>query len=469
MEYGLLRVQGPFEDEKDDSQVLINSKDAYDTPTKENVQRDVAEIESGDAAAVVPHVRYDYCVVLRSSEHKSISKLTSKLVASFESMGLEAYVYIPHDRTLVFVLLRPASTDILRKFAEKISYRMKLDPLKLKQYLAERNIEINDDLSVYQYGATEHIFAPYRADIESLFWTTHEYNDDMILTDANPFRTAERIKLIELIILGGVQRDQSLYEYNICRLYRMGHILAYFPMPEHLSLREFGSHLSCGQLATLQAMPPNDLLVEYFGSKINIYFQFVHHIAKWLWFPAIVGTAFQVVIWQRGNDLSFPVTPFFALLMSGWCLLVIKFWKRTENSISLKLNTEDFEETEGNRPEFRGSRTRSFVDGSQFRYFSPKRYMFRRVVGTAVTLGCCAFSVACVAGIYYLQFHLQNTSLFYAAQSICSAINVIVVRTPSLFSTRFRCFAADWHFVADLYSDSSYDELLGEPSNGYKL
>jgi hypothetical protein len=378
------------------------------------------------------YVRYDYCVVLRTSEHKTISKLASKLITSFEQVGLQTYVYIPStsERQLVYILVRPREMDVLRKFAEKINYRMKLDPVRLKHYLLEqKNVDINDDPYAYKYGPTEYMFAPYQQSLEHLFWTKTEYNDDHMLVqneNEHPFSCSERLRLIELMMLGGVQREQSMYELNICRLYRMGHICAYFPLPEHLTKRELsGNIMSCREILMLQTLPHAEI-VEYFGSKTNVYFAFAHHLANWLLAPALIGVVFQIVVWNY-KDLSYPVTPFFALIMSWWSLLVMKAWKRKQTDLQLFANTEQYEETEANRPEFKGARMKSFVDGSEFRYFARRKFLFRVTVGAVITCLCCIASLACVAGIYYLQFRLQSTSLAAAAQSICSAINVFVV------------------------------------------
>ena len=68
--------------------------------------------------------------------------------------------------------------------------------------------------------------------------------------------------------------------------------------------------------------------------------------------PAIVSIAFQLAVLIK-EDFSFPVGPFFAIFISAWSGYVLKMWKRKENEISMISDTEEYEETEANRPEYK--------------------------------------------------------------------------------------------------------------------
>ena len=229
----------------------------------------VNEVVNTDAESR-SQLRYDYCIVMRTSEHKSISKLTSRLLVDWSEAGLDHYVYIPGDRSLVYILLRPKSIDILRNFAEKISYQMKLNADALEAELLVKKVEINGDHVYCKYSPYDFIYTAYRREIEQLFVMVPEHNQDMDNTESHPFCHSNRIKLIEMMLLEGSGRSQTTYEFNIKRLYRMGHIYSYFPMPDHWMKKEL--QFSCSDIICYKPIPDAQIS-EYFGSKMNIYFQ----------------------------------------------------------------------------------------------------------------------------------------------------------------------------------------------------
>eukprot|EP00698_Gefionella_okellyi_P015918 TRINITY_DN4523_c0_g1_i1.p1 TRINITY_DN4523_c0_g1~~TRINITY_DN4523_c0_g1_i1.p1 ORF type:complete len:721 (-),score=185.11 TRINITY_DN4523_c0_g1_i1:896-3058(-) len=104
---------------------------------------------------------------------------------------------------------------------------------------------------------------------------------------------------------------------------------------------------------------PLDLVREYLGEKIALYFAFIGFYTTWLILPTIFG----IIVYGlqvRIIDTNSIVTPIFTLLMMIWATVMLEFWKRHQSSLAHQWNTLNFEESEVARPEFRGERMYGF-------------------------------------------------------------------------------------------------------------
>lgn len=62
---------------------------------------------------------------------------------------------------------------------------------------------------------------------------------------------------------------------------------------------------------------PFDLIKNYFGEKIGLYFLWLSHYTSWLLFPAIAGAiAYADVLYEGTNDAT--SIPIYAILVALW-------------------------------------------------------------------------------------------------------------------------------------------------------
>lgn len=76
-------------------------------------------------------------------------------------------------------------------------------------------------------------------------------------------------------------------------------MLSIFPLHDPQKIEEFKT-----SWYALNVMPwnqPFDDIKNYFGEKTGLYFAFISFYTIWLTVPAIVGLAFQLVVWGTGN------------------------------------------------------------------------------------------------------------------------------------------------------------------------
>lgn len=87
---------------------------------------------------------------------------------------------------------------------------------------------------------------------------------------------------------------------------------------------------------------PFDVFRDYFGEKVALYFVFLSHYSAWLLWPALVGIAIQITVWESKNWSS-PALPFFSVfVICPWCILMLEYWKRKEKTTALRYDLKRF-------------------------------------------------------------------------------------------------------------------------------
>jgi anoctamin-10/anoctamin-7 len=218
---------------------------------------------------------------------------------------------------------------------------------------------------------------------------------------------------------------------------------------------------------------PFDLMREYFGEKIALYFVFMGHYTYWLMAPAFIGFVLQIAIWYYSllltylltysltyllthlltyllthlltyslthsltylrthlyramNDYSAPFLPFYALFMAMWSVFMLEFWKRKEKDFAIRWGTLNFEESEKDCSEFKGQSIKSFIQNGKMRYYPTSTRCINMSQSTVVVVALIAAVVGAVAGIYLMRKSLEH-AVGSAAQSITSVVNVVQIQ-----------------------------------------
>eukprot|EP00743_Colponemidia_sp_Colp-15_P004257 GILK01004593.1.p1 GENE.GILK01004593.1~~GILK01004593.1.p1 ORF type:complete len:1141 (+),score=244.57 GILK01004593.1:62-3484(+) len=152
--------------------------------------------------------------------------------------------------------------------------------------------------------------------------------------------------------------------------------------------------------------PPLHKIRSYFGEKIALYFAFLSFYTVWLVVPGILGVI--VFIIQRSADSSTTVVKVFdailCLCIAVWVTVLLEFWKRKQNTLSIQWGQVDFEDDEVERPGFEGNTRRSPVTDDDGEIFFDHRSRLRRVLcGSLISSTLIACVIAAVAGILILR------------------------------------------------------------------
>jgi hypothetical protein len=147
--------------------------------------------------------------------------------------------------------------------------------------------------------------------------------------------------------------------------------------------------------------PPLDLIEEYYGPTIAVYFAFLSFLGRWLRVLAIPGVIVFVCRQIRHDTIDTDeYTPFYGLFCFLWAVLFCLFWERQENSLAYHWGTLFIAERLGDgeeesfaieigashqRPQFQGSMRISPVTLKEELYYPPYRRKFKYAVSAAVS------------------------------------------------------------------------------------
>lgn len=363
---------------------------------------------------------YDFCVVL-PAENGEPTKKGQGYVRSLKKLGFETFIFKNlRSDSEIFMLLR-APLEKLRAFADKIDMVMLLDAHEIETQLAAGNpeagiapVKINHVPDVTQYRPYEYIYGKYSRNIdERLYWK----EDGM----DHPFRELMRLKLCALIL--EARPTDGSENLKIARYLRNNWMLGVFPLHDRAKTERLQFKM---KFYPMQPVPLDDLK-EYFGEKIALYFAFVEHYTTWLIIPGVIGIPFQIAVFATG-DYSAPFLPFFSVLISLWAVCMLEFWKRKEKTIAMKWGTLGFEETEVDRPDFKGKYIESFIDGSQIRYFSTKERKFLLVQSFLGIATLIMLVVGIVVSIYVIRYAIAGDVGDSDAQTIASVANAVQIQ-----------------------------------------
>lgn len=142
---------------------------------------------------------YDFCIVLPAVKGE-ISDRGKGYLKTIGALGFELYMYKNLDAQNEVVILLRVPLDKLRAYADKIDFRMLLDPAEVQRQIEagdpERNIagvEIAHRPDVTHYLPYQHIYGKYSRKInERLYWREEGLD--------HPFREIVRLKLCATLL-----------------------------------------------------------------------------------------------------------------------------------------------------------------------------------------------------------------------------------------------------------------------------
>jgi hypothetical protein len=260
---------------------------------------------------------------------------------------------------------------------------------------------------------------------------------------SHPFSPIIRIKLILNIIASDEMNCCSL---NLRKITNDApdeescSVIAYFPLHDDAAKAELSRIWLNWKVKPWEQ--PIDEVKEYLGEKSALYFEFVGHYTTWLLFLSIAGAAVTLdLVIETAMFDSLPqalllgyTIPFYCIFVSFWSQLMIEFWKRREAKKAMEWGQSDFEETQAQRPEFKGLPIASVVDGKQIKYFDSQQKVRKLMWSFFVIASMILLVLVCVSGIFGLQFYINsdvdddgNKSSGNTAVSIFSAIQIVVL------------------------------------------
>jgi len=350
---------------------------------QKNLKRLKKRIAAGDEFMAEHGYSWDWVFVFKVAEADdkpdhfqrkfSVRNIVSKLCEA----GLQTSMFYSVQQDEVYCKVR-AVPDRLKSEADRINHPMQLDPMCLKA-ICDRGRLDKEGWGPLHYTTGEGSgfetevapyeghFAPYdkeRADADDLPFRRYEHGF---------CRTVDRMKLIASIVEAPISEKgcnlklKDLVVKKAC--------LAVYPLHDHLDLVLLQAKWL--RLFKLPHRQPEDLIKNYFGEKIGLYFVWLGHYTKWLMSASVMGGCCYVAISAEGNDPDNAAIPYFSVYMSLWATLYLESWKRQEKRTACKWGMIGFEQEQQSRPEFDAISffRESPVTGKQEKYFpAAKRF-----------------------------------------------------------------------------------------------
>ena len=309
---------------------------------------------------------FDYVIVLEVEQSGSgFSDFGQFIVRQLKSLGFEMFAFYGICKTEIFLALKAPDT-VLRKFANKIKFKMLLDPFEIEEELL--TIDPSNQLSIYKednpfthYNPFIHIYGRFDISVdEKIYWRPSGQK--------TPFRDLVRKKLTALLVESAPSDGGA--PIKIRRYLNQRKILSYYPLHDCNITDEIERSWGGWSVRSV----PIELLKEYFGEKIGLYCFFIQHYSKWLMLPSISGIPLQIVVVVL-NDYSSPANCIYSTFFPVWSVLMLEYWKRKEHCKAMEWGTQGFEDTEQDRPDFKfDDDVPSFVTGKKnSKYFDPRK------------------------------------------------------------------------------------------------
>ena len=442
--------------------------------------------------------KYDYCMVLPADENgTALTNQGSKIVEKMKELGLDLKIrriIAPHSRpnsepgtpntsdsegkgdesisdqghqVFLFFVYIHCPLPNFRAYAIDKNYMMLCDSKELMRHAIRRGIMINDSDRYSSFDPYESIYVRYTDSLpESLYWRP----DGM----THPFRSFVRLVLLNRMVEEGLQEiyanedhDKDTSDIRSARIKGQifaGNVLGFYPLHKHEVSRKLLRHWN--YLYNGPWNIPLFQIKEYFGEKIALFVALGAHFTTWLMAPAAVGIPLTIIIVLNDWDFSSIFLPAFAFSICIWAIIMLEYWKRTESAISLSWGTVDFEVIEEVRPEFKGEKIRSYVDGTDLVYFPPEQKS-RLVFFTCLAVaGVIILLLGIVAAIYVLRYNMNGHPDLekhkISSQTMASALNsiIILIANPLYFEfATFLCSCENHRTDFELY-DSMVTKLF---------
>lgn len=355
------------------------------------------------------------------------------VVSRLADAGLETKLYYSVQNDEVYCKIR-ANLKRLMKEADRVEYIALLEPNAIANALREGNMNgpeenrwspkevphIPDETTIEPY---EYIYAPF------------EYKDAtkraLFKKHANGlvFRGVDRMKLIAGILKARPEDGGAFLD--VYRLMKSECLLAFFPLHDFVELRELEEKwIRFVQAPWRQNV---DLVKDYFGEKIGLYFLWLGHYTTCLIYASAAGIiAWLFIAGQNGNPDS-VLLPYFAAFMALWATIFVETWKRKEKRNAMRWGMVGYENNEQERPEFDGEWVPHPVNGSRRLYFPPRDYAQRVSASTTVVSVLICAVIAIVAGIMVFKIIESTNSRFLigktnTASTIASLLNAVQIQ-----------------------------------------
>lgn len=436
-------------------------------------------------------------LILESERGSDGFTIYVKIHAPFDTL-----LAMAEELNLFLPLLHPQNTDVVERKAQDGE-----NPPTLMRWLG----------SMLMLTAAKPICYTYSAEFKVNLLSKFLYGDNPA-TYNKLFTPAQRSYLVYELLekiphshLLEAETDTARCRKGIAKLIEAGVYTACFPLHDGTLNEEVQDEGERNWLYHNWAafkcwtMPqPLDRIKAYFGEQIAFYFLWLGFYTQWLVVPSIVGVCVMIYGFSTYKDQPdaqdvcshnrtiCPICPsckpfqlscdtyetgwifdngatlFFSIFMSLWATLFLEFWKRKQAETAFVWDVRQLNETEPQRPEFRGVQTKDPATGALkedlrpnpvtgvLQRFFPKRLRYRRIIGAmcviSLMITLVIFAVLAVivfrmvASVALFQSSDPNVSSKSAAitSGVAALLNLVAMISLNMIYQKIAIVLTDW-------------------------
>lgn len=369
-----------------DCQIISSLKESAESGNKFNQIFCINEESSDvlqDSLRRLENLKSEFKDLPRKEFMVVVIKSLLKLIQ--EHLGLYVKAYKSADGTEIFVHLRSTLHNLIVQ-ADLKDYK-----IQVSNDIAGVNFE--SDIPAYQSVLP---YAPVEKNLldhSEKFYSTYdpEGNSD---PSGSVFKETDRIRLVKSMLTD---------TFFFSELKTNGILKKDFPLhnPKTLLILQ----QTWASLKLIHKTQPFDLIKNYFGEEICIYFKYLNFLSKFLMFLSALGLIFFILI------TSYSETDYI-----GWCLIVYsviqalattifnQFWMREESYLAWQWGVVNLKLTEEQRPEYKGELKTDEVTGKYKKIYKPRglrKYM--NAIGYGTILFGAGLVVAGITPIFILK------------------------------------------------------------------
>lgn len=234
------------------------------------------------------------------------------------------------------------------------------------------------------------------------------------------FRSADRLKLIDSIINDNTPGGCCL---DMDQLLKTRCVTGYLALHDQVSLIALEK-----QWLNLFELPWNqnvDLVKNYFGERIGLFFVFLGHQTTWVALAAVIGTGCWINVSVANNNPNALIVPYFAGFMCLWTTFHLESFQRAQKKAAQRWGMVGFEMEELERPQFYGAQIKSPVTGKHVLYFPPSE-RFRRSTRSYIAV---LFSLTIAVGVLSLILFIRYLISYFtnAPRGLSQVVTSILV------------------------------------------
>ncbi|XP_063951200.1 anoctamin-10-like [Lytechinus pictus] len=193
---------------------------------------------------------------------------------------------------------------------------------------------------------------------------------------------------------------------------------------------------------------PIEMIRDYFGEKIGIYFSFLGFYTKALFLPAAFGLIYFLLDTFVGHlPHGYAI---FAIFNLFWTTLFLEFWKRKCSSKAFRWGTYGMVKFEEPRAEYHGPIGTNPVTGRREpRYPESKRFYKKYCVSAPIILVFLCLAFLMMLGFFWFEDYLKtkvdvNTTVGGLVLLLPSVLYAVVIIIVNSFYRKIASFLNDW-------------------------